>query len=59
MKTKTEILSLLFFERGSSQSTQKSYTRTINLFEKVIGLTLPEMLHIAETQEDNNVSWKN
>ena len=59
MKTKTEILSLLFFERGSSQSTQKSYTRTINLFEKVIGLTLPEMLSIAEDQEDNNVSWKN
>ena len=59
MKTKEEILSLLFFERGSSDSTQKSYTRTVNVFEKVTGLTLPEMLTIAESQEDNNVSWKN
>ena len=59
MKTKDEILSLLFFERGSSDSTQKSYTRTINLFEKVINLTLPEMLDIAESQEDENISWKN
>jgi integrase len=59
MKTKEEILSLLFFERGSSDSTRKSYTRTVNVFEKVTGLTLPEMLTIAEDQEDNNVSWKN
>ena len=59
MKTKDEILSLLFFERGSSDSTQKSYTRTVNVFEKVIGLTLPEMLTIAESQEDENISWKN
>ena len=59
MKTKDEILSLLFFERGSSDSTRKSYTRTVNVFEKVTGLTLPEMLTIAEDQEDNNVSWKN
>ena len=59
MKTKEEILNLMFFERGSSISTQQSYTRTVNLFEKIIGLPLPEMLDIAETEEDKNISWKN
>lgn len=58
MKTKDEILRQMFFERGSRESTQKSYHTAIKRFENLIGLSLPEMMKIAETEEDNNIAWK-
>ncbi|MGN0176678.1 MAG: tyrosine-type recombinase/integrase [Methanobrevibacter sp.] len=61
MKTmKTEdILHQVYSERRSSQSTQNSYNRAVTYFEKHVNKTLGEVITIAETEETNNISWKN
>ena len=59
MKTTDEILDQLFHERNSSPRTQETYTRCTHYFEEIIGEPLPTILNIAETEEENNISWKN
>lgn len=59
MKTTKEILNQMFTERNSSTKTKETYKRSINYLEKTISKTLPEMLNTAETEEENNISWKN
>ena len=59
MKTTPEILSQVYHERRSSDSTQKSYTRAVRFFEEHTGKTIGELLTIADQEETNNIHWKN
>jgi len=59
MKSTPQILSQVFTERRSSESTQKSYTRAVRFFEDHAGKTIGELLTIADNEETNNIHWKN
>ena len=59
MKATPEILSQVYNERRSSDSTQKSYTRAVRFFEEHTGKTIGELLNIADQEETNNIHWKN
>ena len=49
----------MFRERNSAESTQTTYWRSVNYFEKLTGQDIITLLEIAETQEENNIRWKN
>lgn len=59
MKTTPEILSQVYTERRSSESTQRSYTRAVRFFEEHTGKKLGELLTIADQEETQNIHWKN
>ena len=59
MRTTEQILAQFFHERNSSQSTITNYSRAVKHFEKYTGKTIAELLNIADTEEINNISWKN
>ncbi len=59
MKTTPQILSQVYTERRSSQSTQMSYTRAVRFFEEHTGKTIGELLTIADHEETKNIHWKN
>ena len=59
MRDKTMILEQFFTERNSSESTRRTYTRSIHYYEKLTGHTIQELLDIADDEEYNNIRWKN
>lgn len=59
MKPTDEILSQVFTERRSSESTQKSYTRAVRFFEEYTRTKLGDLLIIADDEETRNIHWKN
>ena len=59
MRDKTMILEQFFTERNSSESTKRTYTRSIHYYEKLTGHTIQELLDIADDEEYNNIRWKN
>ena len=56
---KLTLLNRMFKERNSSESTRITYWRSVNFFEDLTGKGIIEMLEIAETEEENNIRWKN
>lgn len=59
MKTTETILEQFFNERNSSTSTIKTYTRAVGIYEKFTGKSLNTLLDLADTEEYNNIRWKN
>ena len=57
--TTQEILDQIYKERNISWRTQQGYRLSTKYFENLTGKTLEEMITIAETEEDNNIRWKN
>lgn len=53
------ILEQFFNERNSSESTRKSYTRSVRYYETLTGHSIQECLDIADDEEYNNLRWKN
>ena len=53
------MLERLFRERNSSKSTQITYRRSVRYYEELTGHTINELLEIAETEEINNIHWRN
>ena len=51
------LLEIYFLERNSSESTQRTYKRVVNTFEHHTNKTLPEILNIAENEEENT-KWQ-
>ena len=54
-----QILNQIFHERNISERTCKAYIISMRYFENITCETLPTMLNIAETEEENNIRWKN
>jgi integrase len=46
-------------ERNHSQNTIKNYNRSIHYYEQLTQHTIEECIEIAETEEQNNIRWKN
>ena len=57
--SKVQTLQKFFQERNSSDSTKTTYWRSVNYFEDVNDIEITKALQIAETEEDNNIRWKN
>lgn len=55
MNTKS-LLQTYFLERNSSKNTQRIYRQVVKIFEEHTGKTLPEILEIAEAEEQK-VKW--
>ncbi len=53
------ILEQFFKERNSSESTVRTYTRSIKYYEFLTGYSIQECLDIADDEEYNNIRWKN
>lgn len=58
MKSTAEILNEIFRERNSSQNTQRAYIRSVNQFEIYFQQHLGEIIHLAETEEDQGIPWR-
>lgn len=56
---KVQLLNRMFRERNSSDSTRSTYWRSVNYFENLTNHDIVECLEIAETEEENNIRWKN
>ena len=54
-----ETINQFFKERNSSKNTQRVYTRSIRLYEKLTGQTIQELINIADHEEYQNIRWKN
>lgn len=50
------LLQTYFIERNSSKNTQRIYRQVVKIFEEHTGKTLPEILEIAEAEEQK-VKW--
>ena len=59
MKNTETILEQFFHERNSSTSTITTYTRVVGIYEKYTGKLLNELLTLADTEEYQNIRWKN
>ena len=59
MRNTDVILEQFFHERNSSQSTIINYTRIVKIYEEFTGKSLNELLDLADTEEYNNIRWKN
>ena len=59
MKNTEMILEQFFHERNSSRSTVTTYTRVVGIYEKFTGKSLNDLLELADTEEYNNIRWKN
>ena len=46
-------------ERNHSKNTIKNYNRSIHYYEQLTQHTIEECIEIAETEEQNNIRWKN
>lgn len=53
-----ELLEQFFLERNSSKSTMDSYRRSVNIYEKIVGKTLLDILLEAEQEEAKRVPWR-
>lgn len=53
------ILKQFFKERNSSKSTQTTYTRSCRYYEQHTKHSIKECLDIADTEETQNIRWKN
>ena len=51
------LLQTYFLEKNSSANTQRIYTKVVSLFEEHTGKTLPEVIDIAEAEEQK-VKWQ-
>ena len=56
---KDELLENYFTERNLSQSAQVIYRRCVRYFENITGTSIIDCLNIADTEEENNIRWKN
>ena len=54
-----KILERFYHERNSSPSTRTTYNRSVRYYEKLTGHTIEECLSICETEELDNISWRN
>ena len=54
-----KILERFYQERNSSPSTRTTYNRSVRYYEKLTGHTIEECLSICETEELDNISWRN
>lgn len=52
------MLEKFFEERGLSDSTKKHYYASVNLYQRLTGKTLNELLQEAETEEKQKLRWK-
>lgn len=55
----TNMLERLFRERNSSDSTKVTYRRSCRYYEKLTDHSIDELLEIAESEELNNIHWRN
>ena len=53
------ILDRFYQERNSSPSTRTTYDRSVRYYEQLTGHSIEECLRICESEELDNISWRN
>ena len=54
-----QILETLFHERNTALNTRRIYKRSVRYYEQITNHTINELLEIAETEEQENIHWRN